>query len=135
MKLNWQPRNKIMLIWSVNIYIKKRGYNIQWWKDSFFYKWCWGNSTATCKRRCKELTHWKKHLHWERLKAGGEGDNREWDGWMASLIQWTWVWASSGSWWWTESRGVMQSMGSQRVRHDSATELNWHLLFSIFNIF
>ena len=61
--------------------------------------------------------------YWERLKAGGEGDNRRWDGWMASLTQWTWVWASSGSWWWTQKPGVLQSMGSQRV---SMTErLNW----------
>ena len=51
--------------------------------------------------------------------------NRGWDGWMASLTQWTWVWASSGSWWWTEKPGVLQSLGSQRVRRDWATELNW----------
>ena len=51
--------------------------------------------------------------------------NRGWDGWMASLTPWTWVWASSGCWWWTGRPGVLQSMGSQRVRHDWATELNW----------
>ena len=62
---------------------------------------------------------------WERLKAGGEGDNRGWDGWMASLTQLTWVWASSRSWWWTGKPGVLQSMGLQRVGHDWATELNW----------
>ena len=62
---------------------------------------------------------------WERLKAGGEGDDRGWDGWMASLTRWTWVWANSGSWRWTGKPGVLQSMGSQRVRHDWATELNW----------
>ena len=62
---------------------------------------------------------------WERLKAGGEGDNRGWDGWRASPTQRTWVWASSGSWWWTGKPGVLQSMGSQRVRHDWETELNW----------
>ena len=56
--------------------------------------------------------------------AGGEGDNRGWDGWMASLTQWTWVWVNSGSWWWTGRPGVLQFMGSQRVRHDW-TELNW----------
>ena len=60
----------------------------------------------------------------ERLKAG-EGDDRGWDGWMASPTWWTWVWASSGSWWWTGRPGVLQSMGSQRVRHDWETELNW----------
>ena len=62
---------------------------------------------------------------WERLKAGGEGDNREWDGWMASLTQWTWVWVDSGSWWWTGRPGMLPFMGSQRVGHDWATELNW----------
>ena len=57
--------------------------------------------------------------------AGGEGNNRGWDGWMASLTWWTWVWVNSGSWWWTGRPGVLQFMGSQRVRHDWATELNW----------
>ena len=58
--------------------------------------------------------------------GGGEGYNRGWDGWIASPTQWTWVWASSGSWWWTGKPGVLQSMGSQRVRHNWATELNWN---------
>ena len=61
----------------------------------------------------------------KKLKVGGERDDRGWDGWMASLSQWTWVWVNSGSWWWTGSPGVLQSMGSQRVGHDWATELNW----------
>ena len=61
----------------------------------------------------ERLTHLKRPLCWERLKAGGEGDNREWDGWMATLTQWTWVWGSSGSWWWTGKCGVLHSMGSQ----------------------
>ena len=60
---------------------------------------------------------------WERLKVGGEGDDRGWDGWMASLARWTWVWASSESWWWTGKPGMPQSMGLQRVRHDWVTEL------------
>ena len=72
---------------------------------------------------CRELTHLKRPWCWERLKARGEGDDRGWDGWMASPTQWTWVWASSGSWWWTGRPGVLQSMGSQRVWHDWATEL------------
>ena len=67
----------------------------------------------------------KRPWCWERLKAGGEGDNRGWDGWMASLTQWTWVWGSSGSWQWTGKPDVLQSMGSQRVEQDWATELNW----------
>ena len=62
---------------------------------------------------------------WERSKAGGEGDDRGWDGWMASPTQWAWVWVNPRSWWWTGRPGVLQSMGSQRVRHDWATELNW----------
>ena len=60
----------------------------------------------------------------EALRAGKEGDNREWDGWMASLTQWTWVWVNSRSWWWTGRPGVLQFMGSQRIGHDWATELN-----------
>ena len=57
--------------------------------------------------------------------AGGEGDDRGWDGWMASLTRWTWVWVNSRSWWWTGRPGVLWFMGSQRVRHNWATELNW----------
>ena len=63
----------------------------------------------------------EKNSCWERLKAGGEGDDRGWDGWMASPSQKTWVWTSSGSWWWTGKPGMLQSMGSQRVGHDWAT--------------
>ena len=84
---------------------------------------------------CEELTHWKRPWCWERLKAGGEGDNRGWDGWMASLTQWTWVWASSGSWWRTEKPGVLQSMGSQRVGHDWATELTCNPQFMSSGIY
>ena len=72
----------------------------------------------------EELTHLKRPWCWERLKAGGEGDDRGWDGWMASPTQWTWVWVNSGNWWWTGRPGELQSMGSQRVSHDWATELN-----------
>ena len=62
---------------------------------------------------------------WEGLEAGGEGDDRGWDGWMASLTWWTWVWVNSGSWWWTGRPGVLRFMGLQRVRHDWVTEPNW----------
>ena len=72
---------------------------------------------------CEELTPWKRPWCWERLKVGGEGNNRGWDGWMASPTEWTWVWVSSGSWWWAGKPGVLQSMGSKRVRHGWATEL------------
>jgi len=74
---------------------------------------------------CEELTHLKRPWCWERLRAGGEGDDRGWDGWMASPIQWTWVWVTSGSWWWTGRPGMLWFMWLQRVRHDWATELNW----------
>ena len=76
----------------------------------------------------EELTHWKRLWCWEGLGAGGEGDDRGWDGWMASLTRWTWVWVNSESWWWTGRPGVLRFMGSQRVWHDWATELKLHLL-------
>ena len=66
----------------------------------------------------QELTHLRRPWCWERLRVGGEGDDRGWDGWMASLTQWTWVWVDSRSWWWIERPGVLRSMGSQRVAHD-----------------
>ena len=74
---------------------------------------------------CKELTHLKRPWCWERLRVGGEGNDKGWDGRMASPTQWTWVWASSGSWWWTGKPGVLQTMGLQRIGHDQATELTW----------
>ena len=70
-------------------------------------------------------THLKRPWCWERRKAEGEGDDRGWDGWMASRTQWTWIWVDSQSWWWIGRPGVLQSTGSQRVGHDWATELNW----------
>ena len=73
---------------------------------------------------CEELTHLKRPWCWERLKAGGEGDDGGWDGWMASPTQSTWVWVTSRSWWWTGKPSMLQSMGSQRVGHDWTTELN-----------
>ena len=79
----------------------------------------------TLATSCEELTHWKGPWCWQGLGAGGEGDERRWDGWMASLTRWTWVWVNSGSWWWTRRPGMLQFMGSQRVRHDWETELNW----------
>ena len=71
------------------------------------------------------MTHWKRLWCCEGLGAGGEEDDRGWDGWMASLIRWTWIWVNSGSWWWTGRPGMLRFMGSQRVGHDWATELNW----------
>ena len=77
---------------------------------------------------CEGLTHLKRPWCWERLKAGGKGDDRGWDGWMASPTQWTWVWVNSGSWWWTGRPGMLQSMVSQKVGHNWVTELNWRPL-------
>ena len=71
----------------------------------------------------KKLTHLKRPWWWERLKVGGEGDDRGWDGWKASPTQYTWVWVNSESWWWTGRPGILQSMGSQRVGHNWVTEL------------
>ena len=84
------------------------------WKD-----WCWSWNSNTLATWCEELTHLKRP--WKM--AGGEGDDREWGGWMALLTWYTWVWASSGCWWRTGKPGVPQSMGSQRVRYDWVTQL------------
>ena len=87
------------------------------WKD-----WCWGWNSNTLVTWCKELTHLKRPWCWPRLKAKGEGDDRGWDGLMASLTQWTWVWINSGSWWWTGRPG------------DWATELNWTEHFTMCQV-
>ena len=68
----------------------------------------------------------EKTLKLEKIEGRREGDDRGWDGWVASPTQWTWVWARSGSWWWTGRPGVLQFMGWQRVRQDWAAELNWN---------
>ena len=87
------------------------------WKD-----WCWSWNSNTLATWCKKLSHWERPWCWERLKAGREGDDRGWDGWMASLSQRTWVWGSSGRRWKTGKPGVLQFIGSQRVGHDWAAE-------------
>ena len=76
------------------------------WKN-----WCWSWSSNTVATWCEELTHLKRPWCWERLKAGGEGDDKGWDGWMASLTQWAWLCASSGRCWRTGKLCVLQSMG------------------------
>ena len=112
--------------------------NVQW------KEWYWSWNSNPLATWCEELTHLKKPWCWERLKAGGEGDSRGWDGWMASLTQWMWIWVNSESWWWTGRPDVLQFMGLQRVRYDWATELklnypikhflkNYVFLFSPFS--
>ena len=113
LRVPWRARRSNQSI------LKESVLNIHW------KVWYWSWNSSTLATWCKELTHWKRPWCWERLKAGGEGDDRGWDGWMASPTQWTWVWASSKSWWWTGKPGMLQSMGSQRVRQDWATELKW----------
>ena len=84
---------------------------------------------------CEGPTHWKRPRCWERLKAEGEGDDRGWDGWMASVTQWTWVWASSRRWWRTGKPGVLQSMGLQRVGHDWVTEQQQYFTVYMYHNF
>ena len=97
------------------------------WKES-----CWSWNSSTLATSCKGLTHWKIFWCWEGLGAGGEGDGRGWDGWMASLTRWTWVWVNSRSWWWTGRPGMLWFMGSQsQTRLSDWTELNW-ISFFIF---
>ena len=82
----------------------------------------WPEETPILMQRADSL---EKPWCLKRLRAGGDRDNGGWDGWMASLTRWTWVWVDSGSWWWTGRPGVLWFMGLQRVGHDWATELNW----------
>ena len=102
--LTWYPARELILSWIVE-------------QNS-------GRMTNTLATWFEQQTHWKRPWCWDRLKAKGEEGGRGWDGWMASLIQWTWTWANSGRWWGTERHGVLQSMRSQRVRHDLVTENN-----------
>ena len=95
---------------------------------------CWSWNSNTLATWCEELTHSKRPWCWERLKVGGDGDNRRWDGWMASPTQWTCVWVNSGSWWWTGRPGVLQYTGSQRVEHDRATTQNLTYAFYKYSI-
>ena len=118
----WCWRRLLRVAWTSrrsNQSILKRSVLGVHWKD-----WCWSWNSNTLTTSCEELTPSKRPWCWERLRAG-EGDNGGRAGWMASLTQWTWVWVDSGSWWWTGRAGELWFMGSQRVGHDWATELNW----------
>ena len=97
------------------------GCSFQWTPD-----WCWSWNSNTLATWCEELTHWKRPWCWEGLGAGGEGDDKGWDGWMASPTRWTWVWVNSGSCRWTGKPGVLRFMGLQsRTWLSYWTELNW----------
>ena len=132
-KLDWTPNS-----WCFQILVLEKTLEIPLdWKEikpvnpkgTHRKDWGWSWSSNPLATWCEEPTLWKRLWCSERLKAG-KGDDREWDGWMASLVWCTWVWASSGCWWWTGKPGVMQSMGLQKVRHDWTTKLNWTLVFS-----
>ena len=93
---------------------QQRDQTIQsWGHDPWIFIGCWSWRSDTLATWCKELTHWKRPWCWERLMTG-------WNGWMASLAQWTWVWANSGRWWSTGKPGVLQSMGLQGYGHSLA---------------
>ena len=96
------------------------------WKE-----WCWSWNSNSLATSCEELTHWKRLWCWEGLGAGGEGDDRGWDGWMASLTRWMWVWVNSRSWWWTGRPGVLRFMGSHE-ESDTTERLNWTELNLVF---
>ena len=98
--------------------------------------WCWSWNSNTLATWCEDLTHLKRPWFWERLRVGGEGDDRGWDGWVASLIRWTWVWVDSGSCWWTGGTGVLRFMESQRVGTQLSdwTELNWISCFCTWQL-
>ena len=99
------------------------------WKD---WRWSWNSSTLATWY--EELTYLKRPWCWERLRAG-EGDDRGWDGWMASPTQCTWVLVDSGSWWWTGRPGMLCFMGSQSwTQLSDWTELNWTEEISSFFI-
>ena len=117
----WCWRRLLRVPWTAKRSIQRKSVLNIHWKD-----WCWSWNSNTLAPWCEKLTHWKRPWCWETLKAGGEGDDRGWDGWMASLTQWTWVWVNSRSWCWTGRPGVLQSMGSQRMGHDWVAELTWY---------
>jgi len=137
----WPPDGKNWLIWKdpdaysleeIDSILKSRDITlptkVHLVKAMVFPMVTYGCESWTMKkaeRQKIDLTHWKRLWCWEGLGAGGKGDDRGWDGWMASLTLWTWVWVNSRRWWWTGRPGVLQFMGSQRVGHDWATELNW----------
>ena len=124
----WCWRRLLRVPWTARIsnqsILRKVVLNIHW------KYWCCSWSSNALTTWCKGPTHWKRPWFWERLRAEGEGDDRGWDGSMASLTQWTWVWVDSGSWWWTGRPGVLQFMGLQRVGYDWVTELKQYWIIT-----
>ena len=108
--------------------ITERILNCQYWRKSVLnIHWndcCWSLKSNTLATWCEEPTHWKRPWCWERLKAGGEGDDRGQDGYMVSTTGWTWVWPSFRSWWWTGKPGVLHSWGRKEL-DTTVTTLNW----------
>ena len=133
---SWAPKN--WCLWTVVLKSLESPLNckeiqpVLFWRRSalgFLWKeWCYDWNSSILTTSCEELTHLKRLWCWGSLGAGGEGDDRGWDGWMASLTRWAWVWVNSGSWWWTGRPGMLWFMGSQRVGHNWGTELNWTCL-------
>ena len=111
LRVSWTARRSNQSI------LKKSVLNIRW-KD-----WCWSWSTDALTSVVKSWFIGKDPDAGQDW--GQEEKGMTEDGWMASWTQWTWVWVSSGSWWWTGKPSVLQPMGSQRVGHDWVTELNW----------
>jgi len=124
--MGWKNISGLIVVTNFKVYVKTL------WGLKYIFahlkkkKKSWNSNTLATW--CEELTHWKRLWCWEGLGAGGEGDDRGWDGWMASPTRWTRVWVNSGSWWWTGWSGVLQFMGSQRVGHNWVTELNCSIL-------
>ena len=134
LKQGWAPKN--WCFWTV---VLKKTLKVPWTAqrsnqsiikeispEYSWGNWCWSWNSNTLATWCEELTHWKRPWCWERLKAGGKGDDREWEDWMALQTQWIWIWANSGSWWWTGRPGMLQSIGLQSIGHK---QLNWTRLW------
>ena len=117
----WCWRRLLRVAWTTRrlsqLILRKSVLNIDW-KD-----WCWSWNPNTLAIWCEELTHWKRPWCCERLRAGGEGDDRRWDGWMVSSTQWTWIWVDSGSWWWKGRPDMLWFMGCKES--DMTEQLNW----------
>ena len=124
-KESWAPKNWCFqtLVMEKTLESPLECEGIQWVKSkaNHWKYWCWSWNSNMLATWCEELTDWKRPWCWERLKVGREGDDRAWGGWMASLTQWTWLWANSEREW-QEKPGVLQFMGLQRIGQDLATE-------------